>query len=77
MLHSIVYCDRCGKMIPPDDVTLGQAIVGDVSGVCPSCVAVAFNVRNAMREIKGLTFQMRIRGFVLDEQLNAMLNEQF
>jgi len=39
MPQAIVYCDRCGKMIPPGEISRGQALVGDEGGVCSSCAA--------------------------------------
>ena len=40
MPQAIVYCDRCGKIISPGDISRGQALVGDEGGVCPSCAAL-------------------------------------
>ncbi|MHC4250416.1 MAG: LamG domain-containing protein, partial [Planctomycetota bacterium] len=39
MPQAIIYCDRCGKIIPPGEHGRGQAIVSDDGGICPSCVA--------------------------------------
>jgi hypothetical protein len=39
MPQAIIYCDRCGKIIPPGEQGRGQAIVGDEGGICPSCAA--------------------------------------
>ncbi|MHC4252070.1 MAG: hypothetical protein ACYS9X_23370 [Planctomycetota bacterium] len=40
MPQAIVYCDRCGKIISPGDISRGQALVGDEGGVCPTCAAL-------------------------------------
>jgi len=39
MANAIIYCDRCGMMIPPSGIRGGSAIVGDTVGICPACVA--------------------------------------
>ncbi|MHC4502129.1 MAG: putative Ig domain-containing protein, partial [Planctomycetota bacterium] len=37
MARAIVYCDMCGKIIPPAGPDRIHAIVGDTSGVCQEC----------------------------------------
>ena len=39
MAQAIIYCDRCGKIIPPSEIGRGRAIVSETSGLCPSCAA--------------------------------------
>ncbi|MHC4504215.1 MAG: LamG-like jellyroll fold domain-containing protein, partial [Planctomycetota bacterium] len=39
MAQAIIYCDRCGKIIPPSEIGRGRAIVGETAGLCPECVA--------------------------------------
>ncbi|MHC4504724.1 MAG: hypothetical protein ACYTFI_15575, partial [Planctomycetota bacterium] len=38
-LKAIVYCEKCGKIIPPSEVERGKAMVVENVGVCPECVA--------------------------------------
>ena len=39
MSRAIIYCEKCGKIIPPGEDTRRKAIVGEYMGVCPACVA--------------------------------------
>jgi hypothetical protein len=37
--QTIIYCEKCGKIVPPSEIDGGKAIVLENVGVCPQCVA--------------------------------------
>jgi hypothetical protein len=37
--QTIIYCEKCGKIVPPSEVDGGAAMVFENVGVCPQCVA--------------------------------------
>ena len=39
MPSTIVYCEKCGKLIPPSEVARNKAVVFGDGGVCPDCVS--------------------------------------
>jgi len=50
MAQAIIYCDRCGKIIPPSEIPRGTAIVSGEVGICPQCVQnLPADERDALR----------------------------
>ncbi|MHC5054093.1 MAG: hypothetical protein ACYTKD_05175, partial [Planctomycetota bacterium] len=39
MPKAIVYCEKCGKLIPPSEIDRGRAVVFGEGGVCAECVS--------------------------------------
>jgi len=39
MSKAIIYCEKCGKIIPPSEIDRGKAMVFENVGVCPDCAA--------------------------------------
>ncbi|MHC4251280.1 MAG: MCP four helix bundle domain-containing protein, partial [Planctomycetota bacterium] len=39
MPTAIIYCEKCGKLIPPSDVDRSKAVVFGDAGVCSQCIS--------------------------------------
>ena len=39
MTQAIIYCERCGNIIPPSEIGGGKAIVGENAGICSACAS--------------------------------------
>ncbi|MHC4201796.1 MAG: tetratricopeptide repeat protein, partial [Planctomycetota bacterium] len=55
MTQAIIYCERCGKIIPPSEIGGGKAIVGENAGVCPGCASQlpAKEIEEIRRKLSG------------------------
>ncbi|MHC4201026.1 MAG: LamG-like jellyroll fold domain-containing protein, partial [Planctomycetota bacterium] len=38
-MTAIIYCEKCGKIIPPSEIDRGKAMVFEHAGICPDCAA--------------------------------------